>query len=381
MSIGKKLEEWQSAGLLTPEQMQNIRSYEADQPSAAKFIWRYGLLGLGLLIIMIGVVAIAASNWSAIPASLKLSIHLILSLIVAGGLFRMWNRSEQQLWRFEALLLFNATGVLTLMALLGQILQTQAPLEKTMLLWWTLITPMLLWLGKRRLSFILWTGLTIYVMATNLPDIPWLNLTVIIGLIQLYILLPLFNWWNTQKPGWSDHGRHAGVIASFIAINLFLVLPYNVSHDYKTAPDNTLESYAVEIALLLNIVLTFLIGFIRYRTLSIVTMWPQSNIWLRLTLAHLFFALCIYSMPGWFFWFILYWLIAGLVGLRMDDRKIVSLSITAIAIRMIVFYFEITQNLMTTGLLMIASGVGVIYLVKTYAQWRIALLNLLGAKP
>lgn len=389
MSMSKKLVEWQQANLLTAQQVDAIRHYEDNQPGATAFLWRYGLLGLGLLTIAIGLVAIVASNWNGIPAALKLGVHVTLNLGIAGLMYHWWQQGRAAEWRFEAILIVKSVLVLTLMALIGQIMHTQSLLEDTLLLWWGLITPMLVWLGRYRITYLLWTILTITVTCMNISyDYQSLYLFgVLIGMVQLYTLLPLFATWRINKPSWAEWGRKNALAISIVAVNMMLIFPFGYLHDVmydttayrylhaRTAQSSTFQLYGWEIALVCNAVMTILIMAFRFKTVSPVTLFAKSDMAVRIVSANLLVILILCVLPEWFGWFMLYWLAVGYTGLRHDNRRVVSLAITALAARIIIVYFELTQSLMTTGILMILSGIGVLYMVKTYPRWRTAILS------
>lgn len=395
MSIVQKLTEWQHANLLTSDQVQAIRAYEDAQPSATRFLWRYGLLGLGILIIGIGLLAIAAANWNAIPDSVKLSVHTLLNIGTAGTLFYYWQKGQAAQWGFEALLFIKAALLLTLMALLGQILHTQSPMEQSMLLWWCLITPMFLLFGRYRLTFMPWLILTVYVLFGNLgiDDHRFAFLSTLIAFTQLLILLPQFPVWHNNKPAWSTYGRKTGLFFFIAMTNVMLIAPlgywhaaryldsdYMYFYNHATTARDYLHIFSWEIALGLNIALAYALAAWRLRILSPLRLMMESPSDTRIVFAHLLIALLLAFIPAWFGWFLIYWFGVGYIGLRHDNRRIVSLAITALAVRIIVLYFEITHGLMSTGVLMIISGVLVLYLVKTYPRWRAAILSATGAR-
>lgn len=363
MTHVKKLTEWEQAGLITADQSRAIRTYEANQPNAAQFLWRHGLLGIGILIIAIGLVAIVASNWSAIPHSVKFVTHLIVNIGLAGYLFYMWTKDEHRTARFESGLLILSALSLTFMALIGQIFQTQAPFADSMLLWWVMISPMLLLLGRSKASFLLWTMLTITTLCLNSPKQEWIILFVTLLLAQIGLLMPIFPFWNEHKPGWSAPARKTGFATLVILTNMVFFFFHDEFSQY--GPFTT--SWRWYVPLLANIAITagLYVAAKRQTTLSIT-----DHLWVALTAGHFILLTILYWLPEWFGWFVVYWLIAGYVGLRLDDRRIVTLAITAIALRIIILYFTLTHSLMATGLIMIFSGLGVIYSVKTYPRWR-----------
>lgn len=382
MNILKKLTEWQNVGLLTAEQRSAIVTYEDAQPSAAKFLWRYGLLGLGLLAILIGCIAIVASNWNIIPAFAKLGLHLVLNMGVAGYLYREWSQGRAQTWRFEAVLLLKSVLVITLMALWGQILQTQAPLGDTLLLWWVLITPMLVIFGRYRASFIVWIILSIHVLFmmfyNKLHVFEFLAILLTAVSLTLITGPTLVSW--QRKISWPSDMRQIALL-TLVALANYMVFACNDAPFYIDPDLTDLPWFVVhgrELAFAASLVVAYLLSVMRFKTLSPPDILQRSDSDVRFVFLHLILMLVLCFMPQWFGWFMLYWLGIGYIGLRRNNRKIVSIAMGFLAIRILVFYFEITHSLMTTGILMMISGLGVLYLVKTYPRWRAAILSVTG---
>src|SRR5690606_9578651 len=88
MRLSGKLARWQHAGLLSAEQSAAILDYERRTHVG----WQGGLAFLGVFAIVIGVLAVVASNWQAIPPWWKLGAHLALNALVALGVLRRWER-------------------------------------------------------------------------------------------------------------------------------------------------------------------------------------------------------------------------------------------------------------------------------------------------
>ena len=71
MNIYSKLSDWQKRGLITAEQQQKITDYENNVRRPMLY---HALLFLSCFCIGIGVIAVIAANWEAIPAAVKLGV-------------------------------------------------------------------------------------------------------------------------------------------------------------------------------------------------------------------------------------------------------------------------------------------------------------------
>src|SRR5262245_7959203 len=120
MSWQKKLNEWQKAGLIPAATYDAIQNYEAARPRLTDAIWRYGLLGLAVLCIGLGLWFIIAANWQNIPFGLKLFNHTLLNFAFAGATLYFFKTRPDTVPAVEIPLLLTAAGQLSLMALIGQ---------------------------------------------------------------------------------------------------------------------------------------------------------------------------------------------------------------------------------------------------------------------
>lgn len=137
----RKLAAWQAAGLIDAATAQRIRSYEAQH---ARPLALWAVIGIGALAIALGLISVVAANWDAIPAMVRLGVHLALLAAAAAALWAMRGRNP---WGEEALLfVFGALG-LTFMGHIGQAYQTTSPLWQPLALWLALFGPLFLLRG------------------------------------------------------------------------------------------------------------------------------------------------------------------------------------------------------------------------------------------
>lgn len=380
----KKLDHWQTQGLITTSQVQAIAAYEENQPSAARFLWRFGLLGLGILAIALGLIAIVSSNWGAIPVALKLGVHIVLNVAVAGVLIHWYRQGQSMLWRFEALLLLLAVLILTLIALIGQILQTQSDLDLALRVWWVLVTPMILLLGRTRLSFLLWTILTVTALTTFQKDffdhVP--VMTALLAMPALFVGLAPISFWRSQKPGWADFGETVMVIVSVVLMQLmFFETVEHLGGALLQAVAGSLLVYGVFLGArfrLLGLALRAVDKFILFQmVLALIVLLTLPDRRLEaLTIGRLMWGAWLPIL-----WFVIYWSVVGLIGVYHDRRLWVSVAVAALAGRIVLFFFDVFESLMVTGLILMVTGVGLIYLIKTYPRWRRVLMRHIPGAP
>ncbi|MFW7380263.1 MAG: DUF2157 domain-containing protein [Oligoflexus sp.] len=111
--IEKRLEEWQKADLLTPDQAEAIRRYEARRPSSNRALRHFSLLGA--FSISIGIISLIAANWSEISDTLKLTVYFVF---LSGIGYAAWRRDEtpgllrETLYTLFSLLLLAGIGLI-----------------------------------------------------------------------------------------------------------------------------------------------------------------------------------------------------------------------------------------------------------------------------
>lgn len=160
----RKLSAWVEAGVIDAAAAARIRSFEA-QHSRPLALW--AVIGIGALAIALGLISVVAANWDAIPAMVRLGVHLALLAGAAAGLWMLRGRNA---WGEEALLfVFGALG-LTFMGHIGQAYQTTSPLWQPLTLWLALFGPLFLLRGQTWLTALGFAGVLIFAVWSFAAD-------------------------------------------------------------------------------------------------------------------------------------------------------------------------------------------------------------------
>lgn len=154
MSIERKLEQWQAAGLIDAATRERIATFERGNERP---ILLYALGGLGATTIGIGIISIVAANWDAIDKSVKLSVDMLLGMLLAAGIYLSVTR--QRAWATEVLIGINYLFVLASLALIGQIYQLGSPIHHALLAWSLSTGPLMLLARTPLLGFLWLSGL------------------------------------------------------------------------------------------------------------------------------------------------------------------------------------------------------------------------------
>ncbi|QNA85005.1 DUF2157 domain-containing protein [Sphingomonas sp. So64.6b] len=142
----RKLKAWQQAGLIDADTAARIQAWESTHTRPLG-VW--AMVGLGALAIGLGIVSVVASNWDAIPGEVRLGLHFALMAGVAALLWwRLSKASGESDYVGDAMLFVAAVLGLTFFAHIGQVYQTSSPLWQPLLVWLAIFSPLLLSFGR-----------------------------------------------------------------------------------------------------------------------------------------------------------------------------------------------------------------------------------------
>jgi len=147
MKLERKLAEWREAGLVDAEAVARIEAHERERSSPVVL---YAVGGVGAVAIVLGLIAIIASNWAAIPAEMK----LLADALVAFGLAVAILRASPG-WTRETLIIVYYGFVLASMSLIGQIYHLDSGTWRALLVW-SLATGPLMLLAEGRFAATAW---------------------------------------------------------------------------------------------------------------------------------------------------------------------------------------------------------------------------------
>ena len=155
MRLNKKLSQWQQAGLIDGQTVQNITEHERSS-SKPVVLWAAG--GLGAFAIIVGIISVVAANWLYMPDGIKLGIDLALCAVLAFAVYKVCLSAEatqEKLWLREILVIIYYGFILASMALIGQTYQLGGSVAKLLFVW-TIVTIPLVLLARGKFVAILW---------------------------------------------------------------------------------------------------------------------------------------------------------------------------------------------------------------------------------
>ena len=231
MKIEKKLAEWQQAGLIDEATARRIAEHETGH---ARPIVLYAIGGVGAVAIVLGFVAIIASNWAAIPPAAKLGVDGLVAVALAAAILR-----SSPGWLRETLVVVNYGFVLASMSLIGQIYHLDSGTWRALLAWSVATAPMML-IARSRFAATLWIvglvtmhGFVLVHWLEWLDDVTGLEEKALMnaGIISagvgplLYLLGSRVGWLRRERPATASVYRAAGwlgvAVLAFLAATIF----------------------------------------------------------------------------------------------------------------------------------------------------------------
>ncbi len=370
MRLKAQLQRWRTAEIIDAPTAQRIEAYEGSKRGLR---FSTAMFGLGALAMVLGVAAVVASNWDAIPATAKLAAHAALNAGLAAGVLAA-IRAERPAAR-EILLFLLAGATLTFIALTGQIYQTDAPLWQALAFWLCLVSPVLFFLARARFTVVCWIlsfwttlGFAVDAVEAHLGplnlDMAFYTLTpflmIAVGASRAlqarwpiwpamllgagYVLVAVAT--SSAQLAWHDdfdlriHGHRAHVFPAFFAALAASFALFLLSQKRYLTPAPSVTSLFLPVSVL--------IGFA-----PLLTRHPD----LPVVGAGLF---------------MVYWALIGWMGLQSGYRSLLNTAVISIALRLVVVYVEVFGDLLSTGVGLIASGallIAVVWGVGKIIRW------------
>lgn len=358
MGIERKLSQWREAGLIDAATAEAIARFERGRRRPTVL---YALLGLGALTIGIGVVSVVAANWEGIPAAVKLGLDLALLSAFAAGVFVSVERRRPLL--LETLVLIYYAVAAASLALVGQVYQLSTPMWQGLLLWSAVTTPLML-LARGRFAGALWLcglGLTYAVsvgealdtLNRRLDDAVFGNVlaTIVFCTPWLFLALAAALARTPERASFADTFRRGVWLALWVLGFAPTFLFY----------DDLQERHVLSWGLLSALAVTAL------GAASLRALWPSSSARERLAVALCLGVIWLVCVMGTAFpreeipaasaiaqlaYLAALAHAAGVVG-RMHAFHAIT---AAIALRVLIAYFEVFGSMLSTGVAMITGG-------------------------
>jgi uncharacterized membrane protein len=370
MRLKAQLRRWQTAEIIDTATAQRIAAYEG---SKQRFRFSTAMFGLGALAIVLGIAAVVASNWDAIPAAVKLLAHAVLNAGLAAGVLQA-IRTERTTAR-EILLFLLAGATLTFIALIGQIYQTGAPLWQALALWLFIASPFLFVLTRAKFTVACWImafwttlGAAADAVEHHLGPV---HLDVAFYTLVPFLMIAVGAWkaLRTRWPVWPALLVAGGYVLIAVAVS-GAQLAWNDAFDYNVYEHRAHLFPAFFAAL------AAWGGLLGLRYTKYLEPTPLATSLFLLVSVLAGFLPLLMRHPHWPVVgagiFMAYWALIGWTGLQLGYRGLLNASIVIIALRLVVIYVEVFGNLLSTGVGLIASGallIAVVWATGKLIRW------------
>ncbi|MBJ7415138.1 MAG: DUF2157 domain-containing protein [Niveispirillum sp.] len=364
-----KLADWRREGLISDDQADRIAAFEA---SRGKPKLALAMAVLGAFTIGVGIIAIIAANWDAIPIGPRLGLHILINLVL-GALVWHWAGRTAPSVRVEGGVLLLSLSTLALIAHIGQSFQLQGSATGLMGGWLLLSTPFTLALARGGLNRWVWV-LGLFTLAGALLSDHWdwlhdrrLSASILILFLALLYLARLAP--RPAPPVWA---RHLGqvAVAALIGGLTILLLVLRPLIDGVPEPDvmwdagigGAVGMVAVAAAHALSpgdrtgVRLAFGILLALAPPLSVLPFLLDG------TLAAIVTGVL----------FCLYWIALARLALLTERPGWFRLAVALIAVRVFVAYLDATGGLLATGFGLVLAGLvllGLAFAARRVMEW------------
>jgi len=392
LNLRKKLEEWATLGFLSEPQAENILRHE--EASSGKPWVLYGITGIGVTAIAVGVISLVAANWMELSAGLKLIGYFLLQASLGWGFIKLSERPG--VWR-EALLTLFALLFFAGIGLVAQIYNLHSAPWKGLFFWLVLTLPLSqvgrskmlahVWVIASLVTCGMWASFHLSLSGVDGETIRW-------GCFAAYPLVLtaasfIFERWKISNQAFRSSILIWGVGVTLLVGTIFLNLHWVERHlqgnallDFKTrlipeiaivivAMASLLRGAAVPLAQRVTTALMFLVfGIFFFLPLEMRVASDAFEIGIGGSRV----GPQIIGAVG----FLSVWALAAASAAQAGHRRLFDLASLIIAVRFIVIYFEVFGSLSHTGFGLILSGVVVLAIAGLWAKYRTTFRNWMG---
>ena len=363
-SIHKKINDWVSRQLITKKQAEKIIHYEASKSGRSWIL--YGFSILGFTTIAIGVISLIAANWQLIPGDLKLLINFLLLILIALWVYSSWK--QKRFIMFEVSLVFFMLLCLASIGLISQVYHTGGQLYEALLLW-SAITVGLVLISQKIFSPFIWSAGFFSSLSITIFQSPTLQPIFQDRIAPVFMTLPLFcAFLAIISESLNLTAQTKALKIWTIIMGIIGLVTSEFYHSVETTYIYSDDMPAFIIGYILVVFLVFLISTdIKYKKI-------QKNL--------LFLTLISYLMPFHFAFFdiesqivyafssIIILILFAIFLASRQRRRLFQFFLILIGLRFFVLYCQEFRGLMTTGLILITSGVLIISMVILWNKYH-----------
>jgi len=357
MRLKSRLADWQKNDLISAGQVRDIILFEK---SRGKDLFQTRLKYVALFAILLGVSLVVAANWDWFPVSIRLGVHVLLNMGVAGSIWLWTDNPARRPYREGAVYVLSGL-TLTLLALIGQSFHLQGDIGALLILWLGLITGMIIVAGDHERVVRFWLlGFTVTFFVggahiLSLLDRPYDKYLI----VTVAVLLPLALWWCRHIRGLRGMNepfvimlRQASFIAAGIAGFAASFIYYIGAIEFLGHTTKTLNEMYGFLAILAVIGATFFVGtwqLLRKNDDLFILVLCAISVFVP-------FLLPLESSIVAAIHFVVLSLLLGFAAMRGGYHKLMNLCLTLVSIRLFSVFLGLFGMMLMTGWGMIIAG-------------------------
>jgi uncharacterized membrane protein len=352
MNVEKHLDRWVGAGLLERRQAEEILAFEQQRPSASWVL--FGLCGVGVFVLLVGIVSVIAANWDAISSGVKLGAYFVSLSLLAAATVRHSRRAGVVR---ETLLTAFGLYILAGIGLIAQTYHLRGDGYQALFLWVGIILPLALCMQSRLVNHLWFLGLAAAVLiwaTSGRGRLDSLEYRLFVVASLPYFILGLTYGLGKALP---SYFADAGKLWSYLVI----LIPFTIAANIGWAQGHTAVDKAGSWSLLIvaGAVVTVIASLLRKEQLGVLRALVISftvAVSALMVIVPLISDQQGHQILGCVL-FLTVWAGAAAVAASFGRKRLFDLAALAIAIRFVVVYFEVFGSLAATGSGLILSGV------------------------
>jgi uncharacterized membrane protein len=361
MALDQQLERWKDAELISPEQVERIRSFEKHRERPALL---YAVAALAGLAVAVGLVSIVAANWDLIPGRMKLALDAIA--IIAMGQAVVHFGARQPAWLEEAAMVGYYGLVLASIALVAQVYQLGGNAAQALVAWSALTFPLMALGRSVRVGFVWLVGLEVsyFIVLSELAEggqsLSDHALAAVYWAPLAALVVGRSAWLCRQRP------MYAQVLRASAWIQLVLIASAASLAFYDALARGERTPWpVVGVSMLVT-------GWLCFTTAATPAGRAQRSLLaVAFACSHLPLFMPHGEWPlGAAAGFIVVFAVVALVAHREGRSPLLHLATAAIGLRLLVIYFEVFGTLLDTGLGLVLGGVLTLLVTWVWARKR-----------
>ena len=353
-----------AAGIIQADQAAAIEKFESEQSSRPYAMYSFVILGVA--VISIGIISLIAANWEDIPGSVKLAADF---LILMGAAFAIFQFRERPILHY-AISVFFAIFVLASIGLISQVFHTSGKFYQGLSMALFLTAPLML-IQQGRFLLHLWLIGFIYAFLAFTMDVfdyqdeEMLNIVHPLTLGSILLLGALLS----RSAGESLEPHSRGLILWSVLV--LSTTAFILSFMDLEAVD--VKSSGVEKGVLIpGILLVCSAAYSFFMLPSALSRRIMHLITFGLLYLLFFFSLFVYPVGDKTLYLALIFVLLAMSAAIsfFDYRFVFDFFLVLAGIRFLIVYFEVFEDLATTGIGLIIAGLVIIGGVVLYAKSR-----------